>query len=323
MLTRQATRISSIRAVGAGSVRFNSTDQPLYLNPHKWAGLPADRVFELHELRKTALGEKYTPNDAERNAILATFESLKVPKPTLAYGYEIDNFKERVMNNTPSKLRGLPPKLSNVRVFDKGTTPHEQRKIDQINRVSAYEMPLLAKFRQEYKPESSAESPVQLTFNTDFSDQQNAHNRKVSLSVKLDDLNLNDKQAKKFKLLAGNKFNHNKLTLGFSTDRYADSTQNARWLVETLDKLLKESKDLTKNTFDEVPVDTRHSKPLKAAPVFPEEWKRPEDAPVKKHRVVRRLVDAVKEQKDQAYIKKLSPWVLWNFHRKFLLEGRM
>lgn len=307
MLTRQTTRISSIQAVRIQAVRFNSSDQPLYLDPHKWVGLPADRVFELHELRKTALGEKYTPNDAERNAILATFESLKVPKPTLAYGYEIDNFKERVMNNTPSKLKGLPPKLSNIRVFDKGATPHEQRKIDQLNRVSAYEMPLLAKFRQEYKPEPASETPIHLTFNTDFTDKQNAHNRKVTLSVKLEDLGLNEKQTKKFKLLAGNKFNHNKQKLGFSTDRYADSTQNARWLVETFDKLLTESRDLTKNTFEDVPVDTRHSKPLKPAPVFPEEWKRPQDAPVEKHRVVRRLVDAVKKQKDQAYIKKLSP----------------
>lgn len=306
MFTRQAGKLRSIR-LNCVSVRFYSTEQPLYLDPHKWAGLPADRVFELHELRKTALGDKYVPNDAERNAILATFESLKAPKPTLAYGYEIDNFKERLMNNTPSRLRGLPPKLSNVRVFDKGTTPHEQRKIDQVHRVSAYEMPLLAKFRQEYNPEPAQKAPVQLTFNTDFTDDHNAHNRKVTLAVKLEDLNLNEKQAKKFKLLAGNKFDHNKLRLKFSTDRYPDATQNARWLVETLDKLLKESKDLTKNTFEDVPVDTRHSKPWKATLEFPEEWKRPQDAPVEKHRVIRRLVDSVKEKKDQAYIKKISP----------------
>lgn len=307
MLARQNSKIASIRFGSVTYVRYNSTNQPLYLNPHKWAGLPADRVFELHELRKTALGDKYVPNDAERNAILATFESLKVPKPTLAYGYEIDNFKERVMNNTPSKLRGLPPKLSNVRVFDKGTTPHEQRKIDQTHRISAYEMPLLAKFRQEYSPPAQKQAPIQLTFNTDFTDEENAHNRKVTLAVKLEDLDLNEQQARKFKLLAGNKFDHNRLRLKFSSDRFPHSTQNARWLVETFDKLLKESKDLSKNTFDGVPVDTRHSKPWKATPQFPEEWKRPEDAPVERHRVIRRIVDSVKEQKDQAYIKKLTP----------------
>lgn len=302
MFTRHATR--SIRLGRA--VRFNSTDQPLYLNPHKWVGLPADQVFELHEMRKSALGDKYVPSDAERNAILSTIEALKVSKPTLAYGYEIDNFKEKLMNNTPSNLRGLPPKLSNVRVFDKGNTPHEQRRIDEIHRISAFEMPLLAKFRQGYHPVKE-QSVIQLTFGNDFTDNANSYNRKVTLTVDLDDLDLNPQQARKFKLLAGNKFDHNKMRLRFSTDRNADPTQNARWLGETFNKLLAEAKDLSKNTFDGVPVDTRHSKPLKAKPVFPEDWKKPQDAPVKKHRVVRKLVDSVKEKKDREYIKKISP----------------
>lgn len=264
-------------------------------------------MFELHELRKTALGDKYVPNDAERNAILSTFESLKASKPTLAYGYEIDNFKERMMNNTPSRLKGLPPKLSNVRVFDKGVTPHEARKIEQIHRISAYEMPLLAKFRQEYIPRTNSETPISLTFNTDFTEEHNSHNRKVTLQVKLEDLNLDEKQAVKFKLLAGNKFNHNKNLLKFSTDRFAESTQNARWLVETFNKLLTESKDLTKNTFEGVPVDKRHTKAWKEQPVFPEEWKRPQDAPVQRHRIVNRLTESVKEMKDNEFVKKLSP----------------
>lgn len=285
-------------------VRLNS-NQALYLDPHKWEGLPADRVFELHELRKTVLAEKYVPNDAERKAILATFEALRAPKPVLTYGYELDNFKERVMNNTPSKLRGLPPKLSNVRVFDKGATPHEQRKIGQVHRVSAYEMPLLAKFRQAYEPGTSVKNPIQLTFNTDFSDKKNAHNRKVTLTVKIANLQLNDGQATKFKLLAGNKFNHNTQTLRFSSSRYEESTQNARWLVETLNKLLTAAKDESIQ-FEGVPVDTRHTRPLKAVPEFPEEWKRPQDAPVERHRVMRRLVDTVKQQKEQAYLKRIS-----------------
>ncbi|EEQ39462.1 putative 37S ribosomal protein [Clavispora lusitaniae] len=305
MLARNIAKARSLRPVG--SVRFNSTDQPLYLNPHKWEGLPADRIFELHELRKTALGDKYVPNDAERNAILSTFESLRAPKPTLAYGYEIDNFKERMMNNTPSKLKGLPPKLSNIRVFDRGATPHEERKIEQMHRISAYEMPLLAKFRQEYKPASDKEAPLRLTFNTDFSEKHNSDNRKVTLEVKLKDLDLNDKQAVKFKLLSGNKFNHNTNTLKFSTDRFSESTQNARWLVETFNKLLTESKDLTKNTFDGVPVDKRHTKPGKQQPRFPDDWKRPQDAPVERHRIVRRLTEAVKDLKDKEYISNLSP----------------
>lgn len=303
MLARTAPRC--VRHVQ--SVRHNSSAQPLYLNPHKWAGLPADRIFELHEMRKTALGDKYVPNDAERLAILATFESLRAPKPVLTYGYELDNFKERVMNNTPSRLRGLPPKLSNIRVFDKGATPHEQRKIEQVHRVSAYEMPLLAKYRQAYQPRAAAETPLQFTFNTDFGDESNAANRKVALAVRLADLQLDQQQQRKFQLLAGNKYNHNTGVFRLATARFPEAMQNARWLAETFSRLLAEARDLTQNTFDDLPVDTRHTKAWKKVPEFPELWKRPQDAPVQRHRVVRTLVDAVKAKHDAEYVKSLTP----------------
>lgn len=295
-----------LRSARLAFSRFQSLKSPLYLNPHEWKGLPADRVFELHELRKTNLGDKYVPSDAERNAILATFEDLRAPSPVLTYGYELDNFKERYMNNTPSNLRGLPPKLSNVRVFDKGQTPHEKRKIEQVHRVSAYEMPLLAKYRQEYKPAPRTANPIRLTYNTDFSDETNSYNRKVTLEVRLQDLGLSEPQAHKFKVLAGNKFNHNKEILRFSSTRFAEATQNARFLVESFNRLLTEAKDLSKNTFEDLPVDKRHTKPTKKAPVFPESWKRPQDAPEQKHRVLRRLLDEVIAQKDQDYIVSVS-----------------
>lgn len=285
----------------------SSEAKPLYLNPHKWKGLPADQIFELHQLRKSALGEKYIPNNDERNAILSTFTELKSRSPALAYGYELDNFKERIMSNTPSNMRGLPPKMSNIRVFDKGETPHERRRNEQMHRISAYELPLLAKFRQQYKPSPPTQFPIRLTYNTDFTDEPNSTNRKVSLLVHLKDLVLNDQQAKKFMLLAGNKFNHNTKTFRFSTDRFEQSAQNARWLAETFNKLLAESKDLSKNNFDSVAVDTRHSKPTKAKSQFPESWKRPQDAPVKRHHIVRKYVDDVKRRKDEEYMKSLTP----------------
>lgn len=302
-----ARNIPTSLRLRVGALRSNSSSVPLYLNPHKWAGLPADRIFELHEMRKTALGDKYIPNDAERSAILATFEALKLHRPKLEYVYELDNFKEREMNNTPSYKRGLPPKMSNIRVLDKGATPHEQRKVEQMHRISAYETPLLAKYRQEYTPLPSNKAPLSLAFYNDLSDESSAFNRKVSLSVALADLELSEPQARKFKLLAGNKFDHNRNVFKFSTDRYTESTQNARWLVETFNKLLTEAKDVTKNTFDSLPVDTRHTKAWKVAPEFPEAWKRPQDAPVEKHRVVRRLMEDVKARRDADYVKKLTP----------------
>ncbi|GEQ70080.1 hypothetical protein JCM33374_g3756 [Metschnikowia sp. JCM 33374] len=293
------------RAVTA--LRFHSSGpSPLYLNPHKWQGLPADRVFELHSMRRTALGEKYVPNDAERKAVLATYGELKASNPALSYGYEMDNFSERVMNNTPVSLRGLPKKYANVPVLEKGQTPHQKRKIEQIHRISAYEMPLLAKFRQPYQPSSAKETPLRLKFSTDFSEESTPINRNVTLFVNLKDLELNAQQQRKFKLLAEEKFDHNTNVFKFSTDRYPESTQNARWLVETFNKLLTEAKDLTKNTFDEVPLNIAQKK-ANGATDFPESWKRPQDAPIKRHRIVRECVDAVKQRMDAEYLKSLSP----------------
>lgn len=290
------------------SCRFNSTKTvPLYLNPHAWQGLPADRVFELHDLRKKVLADKYNPNDAERAAILSTVTALKSSKPSLDYAYEIDHFKERHMNNTPSNLRGLPPKLSNIPVIDKGATPHEQRRNEQLHQVSAYEMPLLAKFRQPYQPKPVAEQPLKITYHTNFSDNAlEAYNRKVRLLVKVADLGLSDAQLNKFKVLAGNKYNHSTDTFRLSSSKFAHATQNAKWLVDTFNGFLDEVKH-GEDTFTDVPVDTRHMRPLRQRAAFPDEWKRPEDAPTKPHLIVRKLVEQVKSNKDEQYVANYLP----------------
>lgn len=300
-VVRQMLRNQHTTAAGSAS-----KERPLFLDPHKWIGLPADRVFELHNLRVNNLGEKYNPCDDERKAILSTFKSLAAGKLPLEYGYELDNFKERIMNNTPSNLRGLPPKISNKRVFDKGETPHKELLKFQKYSLAAFEMPLLAKFRQPYVPPTKSE-PIKLTYRTDFSDNASEFNSKVTLSIKLKDLKLKDAEAKKFMLLADEKFNHNTKKLIFSSSKFPESTQNARWLVETLNTLVKESKDLTKNTFEDIPVNTRQSKAVKPKFNFPEEWKRPQDAPLKRHNIVQAYVQSYKEKMDKEFIHKLSP----------------
>ncbi|KAK6463178.1 mitochondrial ribosome small subunit component [Scheffersomyces coipomensis] len=305
------TRVQAVKLLQ--TVRFASQkaseEGPLYLNPHAWKGLPADQIFELHNLRKDSMGEKYNPSDEERNAILSTITSLVKNKPELGYTYEIDNFKERFMNNTPSNLKGLPPKKSNTYVIDQGSIPHQKRRIEQLTRISAYEMPLLAKFRQPYTPPVNSQSPIKLTYNTDFSDEtSNKINRSVQLKVNLTDLKLNDKQQHNFKILSGNKFNHDTNIFSLKTDQYPEAIQNARFLVDTLNKLITESKD-AKNDFSDIPLDKRHMKQLhnKPAPQFPESWKRPEDSPIARHKIVNRLVEVVKDKKDNEYISNLSP----------------
>lgn len=277
--------------------------RPLYLDPHKWIGLPADRIFELHNTRVANLGEEYYPTNGEKRAVLSTLAALKKGRPTLSYTYDIDNFNERIMNNEPQSKQA---KLSNIEVYSKGETPHKMRLIDQTNSVIAFEMPLLAKYRQPYVPPTKERRPLRLTFQTDFSDTPNEFNSKVTLTAKLDDLKLTGAVAKKFMLLSGEKFNHNNRTLRFSSKKFPESTQNARWLSETLNKLLEESEDLTKNQFEEVPLNTSQTIPPKPVYKFPESWKRPEDASTQRHHVVQKFVRMYKNKKDKEYLNKIS-----------------
>lgn len=298
--------MKSTRSVARMPLRYYLS--PRYLNPNEWKGLPADQIYELHDQRKIALGKAYNPNDDERFAILSTVEALKKDTASpLEYVYGIDNFKERLMTDTPSKLRGLPAKRSNVFVKDVGATAVERRRIDQLTRISAYEMPLLAKFRQPYQPSEATKSPLKITYHTDFSDKSSKTNRTVILTCQLADLGLDHKQQHKFKLLAGNKFNITTETFKLKTDQYPEASQNVRWLVDTVNKLIKESKDLT-DDFADVPLDVRHMRfgSKKPQAEFPEAWKKPEDAPVARHKIVRRLAETVKDKKDEEYVKRFS-----------------
>lgn len=299
--------MKSTRSLSLTPLRYYLS--PRYLNPNEWKGLPADQIYELHDQRKIALGKSYNPNDDERFAILSTVEALKKDAASpLEYVYGIDNFKERLMTDTPSKLRGLPAKRSNIFVKDIGATAVERRRIDQLTRISAYEMPLLAKFRQPYQPTESSKSPLKITYHTDFSDKStNNNNRKVILTCQLADLGLNQAQQHKFKVLAGNKFNFTTDTFKLKSEQFPEASQNVRWLVDTVNKLVNESKDL-KDDFADVPLDVRHMRFGNKSPKaeFPEAWKKPEDAPVARHRIVSRLVDGVKNKKDEEYVKEFS-----------------
>ncbi|KAL7663998.1 Small ribosomal subunit protein mS35 [[Candida] zeylanoides] len=295
------------------SATARAAEQPMYLNPHAWKGLPADRIFELHEMRKTALGDKYVPNDDERNAILSTVTQLgKRANPELEYVYALDHFKERHMNNTPANLRGRPPQLTGIPVIKQGETPHLERKRQVLNTVSAFEMPLLAKFRQPYQPAEAHAAPLVLKYGDDFGNTDSVCNRKVSLKCAVKSLQLSEKQVRKLKVLAASRYDHARDEIRISSQHHAEAAQNARWLVETFGKLVAAAKDPA-DSLEDVPIDTRHTraqlKILNHRPraQFPSHWKRPQDAPVEKFKVVRKLVERVKAKKDEEYTTAYTP----------------
>jgi hypothetical protein len=66
--------------------------------------------------------------------------------------------------------------------------------------------------------------------------------RKVVLSVKVEDLKLTDSEKHKFLLLSGSRYNVNTEELVMSSERFPHRRQNKKFLVDTLNKLIAESK---------------------------------------------------------------------------------
>ncbi|ODV97887.1 hypothetical protein PACTADRAFT_37907 [Pachysolen tannophilus NRRL Y-2460] len=267
---------------------------PLCLEPAKWKGLPSEDIFKLYQERVLTLGPHYKKSKEELEALLTTsadtgFTLKQIQK--IYEGGELSAFEvERLSADddfTPQ------PYLFDDYPSQAHDMINEHREQRQYNRIAAYEMPLLAKYRKEYKRPSVSTKPVTYRYTTYLGESHPAE-RKVVLSLKVKDLGLDGRQEHKFKLLAGVRYDYQTDCFKMSSERYPEPAQNARFLSDTLNRLLAESKDLSKDDFSDIPIDTRYikskiSKKKNKDYQFPEEWKRPEDAPGKKFDPFREL----------------------------------
>lgn len=261
----------------------------VYLHPEQWAGKPAQEILELYQKRRSLLGPHFKPNDAELAALKTTSSHTGVAPhiiERLYYGGE----------PVAHDLAGLKfeddysPKKFQFDEYPEAAQEiiRDHREQREYNRIAAYEMPHLAKYRQEYKPSTKNDKPVTYKYTTYLGEEDYSANKKVTLTLKLEDLALGEKEAHKFKVLAGVRYDASKDLLKMSCDRFDQPLQNTRYLSDVLSSLIKESKDLTDDLGD-VPLDQRHvearerkrKNKMKAVykTQFPEEWKRPQDAP--------------------------------------------
>lgn len=282
-------------SVFALSKRFNSTvvnkattiSPTLYKEPSKWVGLENSEIIRLHNERKARLGPLYKPCEEEMNVLLPTAEEQGIPaKVFKEYYYKSSEEVERELgiakgldenvNMEPYNFDELPSQ-SQILV-------HQHREQRFYNRLAAYELPLLAKYRQEYKRPSFKTHPVTYRYTT-YLGEEHPNARKVVMSVKTVDLGLNDKELHKLRLLAKTRYDPTTDIFKMSSDRYETSAQNANYLNSIFQRLLKEAKDTT-DDFSDVPLDNRHiiarqMRKKKRGYKFPEQWKRPQDAPKK------------------------------------------
>lgn len=157
------------------------------------------------------------------------------------------------------------------------------------NRVAAWDLPQLVKYRNDYVP--AANPAVMFRYTNYPGEETHPAASKVVMNVKTDQLGLNEKQLHKFILLCGPRYNPDTKIAKFAYNDFPESIQNKEYLVNILRKLIAQSK--VGDMFEDIPFDSRPYKATlrrrakksgaRSKLAFPESWKRPEDAPKPKY----------------------------------------
>lgn len=300
--------VTKLNAVNIGWVRNSSTNaipSNLFLSPREWKGLPPTTILQLHEERKFKLGPNYQPNVDELDALYATKDFTGLTVNQIKQDYQ----SYWVKNNVTKGDKQQQAKIKKYNAFElkHGLRPFQfddlptavQEDLDDIKetryyqRIAAFELPQLVKFRQEYKPVDTKQNPITYKYTT-YMGEEHPNSKKVVLSCQAKDLDLDAKQLHKFKLLARTRYNFETDQFKMSSEKFNEPLQNAHYLHDIFQRLINESKDLSIETFEDIPLDTRHIKAQNLRKKkhgktynFPEEWSRPEDAPEEKINVLK------------------------------------
>lgn len=293
VLADESVTVGAKSAASPKTARALSISPNLYLEPSKWKGLPSESIFQLYRERIVKLGSNYKQCDAELEALLSTAEETGVLQRDIRKIYHngekgaadiIGGSLQDSYSPRPFLFDELPSQAQDL------VAQHREQRF--YNRLAAYELPLLAQYRQPYRKQATKTHPIQYRFTT-YLGEDHPNASKVVLRVKTQDLGLSAKEVHKFRLLARTRYDHLTDVFKMSTSKFPEAAQNARYLNDVFQRLLKESKDLT-DDFSDVPLDTRHTvaknlRKKRHDHVFPEEWKRPEDAPKPKLDIVSQI----------------------------------
>lgn len=273
--------------------QLSLSSSQLIHRPELWKGLPSSVVVQLYRARVISLGKNYKHSEEELKSILSCAAN-PLEAQTLYNIYistEGDIYKadsETDYDNYVTEGEYMEDPLEPYG-FDEYPTGAQDivrdfRDLMAFNRKAAFELPQLAQFRKEYKPTSRTEAPVTYKY-TRFIGESHPGERKVVLQLKLADLQLSAPAQHKFKLLAGSRYDHKTDIFLMSSDRYLEPAQNASFLSDVLDDLVKESNNKPEEYAD-MPLDKRHTiakyakkqRKNKNFIPFPKEWEKPQQA---------------------------------------------
>lgn len=308
----------SVARFSSCAARFNVSADQLYLHPKEWKNLPSEQIFKLYEKRVLTLGKHYTKNQDELNALLSTAGDTGASPVNIRKVYNIEsNFSSQEL--IAGKLEAYDPLEEpdlDANNYDEYSSKaqdlvDQHRTSREYNRIAAYELPLLAKYRQEYVPPTK--SQVLKVRYTKYLGESHPAEKKVVIKAKFEEFareaGLNEIEQHKLKLLLAKRYNPITNEIHLSLERFKYPTQNLKSLLTILDSLIKEAKTVRKGDEDysTLPLDTRAYKrklefKLKRDKInaFPKEWARPQDAPVKKNDIVGKILNEL-THKAQTY----------------------
>ncbi|AET39268.1 mitochondrial 37S ribosomal protein mS35 Ecym_4193 [Eremothecium cymbalariae DBVPG len=286
--------VAGSKAKASNKAKVSSTE--LYKYPSQWHGLSPEKLLQLHFERQAILGGLYKPSEEEYRALLPSAGELGISENEFKkYYYAPASQMEKELgigdgrSTADAEPYGFDDLPSQAQVL---VSQHREQRF--YNRLAAYELPLLVKHRQEYNRPCPKTHPVTYRYTT-YIGEKHANSRKVVLSVKTANLGLSEKELHKLRLLARTRYDHITDVLKMSSERYEEPAQNAKYLSTTLKKLIIEAKNTTDDLSD-IPLDTRHTTAKNMRKKtrnhkFPEEWKRPEDAPKKTVNLIEMVAD--------------------------------
>ncbi|KAI0134700.1 mitochondrial ribosomal subunit protein-domain-containing protein [Xylariales sp. AK1849] len=148
----------------------------------------------------------------------------------------------------------------------------EHREYREYARIAAWQMPLLSKLARPFEP-PTAEECLRFRYTTYMGESHPAQSKVVLEFCPQDLLPAKGEEAQRNKLLKllGPRWNPETNIAKMSCEQFDHQAQNKRYLGDLVQKLLAEAKDTT-DTFEDIPLDTRHHQ-MKSKPRFPREWR--------------------------------------------------
>ncbi|KAI8637955.1 mitochondrial ribosomal subunit protein-domain-containing protein [Parasitella parasitica] len=140
------------------------------------------------------------------------------------------------------------------------------RQVRQYLRKTEFELPKLNAYAKPFQ--APANDQILRFKSHTYLGEGHPVERKAVLSVKIADLGLNETEKHKLLLLSGPRYNVNTEELTMSSEKFPHRKQNKKFLIDTLQKLIKEAKD-HKDTFADIPLDLPQPKQRLE---FPKEW---------------------------------------------------